>query len=380
MRGRIMPNYATIDRDARIPFWKRLVKQVHGESDCKVHPAVEPRRPAARRAGDRVCQGPQLDRQQGPAARLRMRADDHRADRGRRQGVRPGARRAREAGADGVELHGANGYLITQFLSSAINDRKDDYGGALENRARFVLEIVRAIRAEVGRDFHLQMKISAIEYNDALLDDEPKGNTLEDSIAGLQVARGGRRRRDPRLDRQLLSPSAQSRRRAADRGAAEDLRHADLERAADQAQLPALPRPADEPVLQAALGEGARRYPAHRRHEPAGRAPHQAGREHPGALHRRISDRDGHRAGARRRPVRRRDDRPAAHRQQRPRADVRRAARRAPRSLHVLQQVPGERGREPARLLRGGALRLARRDDAPDHVGLRSPPPLSGGA
>ena len=93
-----------------------------------------------------------------------------------------GARRAREAGADGVELHGANGYLITQFLSSAINDRKDDYGGALKNRARFVLEIVRAIRAEVGRDFHLQMKISAIEYNDALLDDEPKGNTLEDSV------------------------------------------------------------------------------------------------------------------------------------------------------------------------------------------------------
>ena len=61
-----------------------------------------------------------------------------------------GARRAREAGLDGVELHGANGYLITQFLSSAINDRKDEYGGSLENRARFVREIVRAIRAARG--------------------------------------------------------------------------------------------------------------------------------------------------------------------------------------------------------------------------------------
>ena len=50
-----------------------------------------------------------------------------------------------------------------------------------------MLEIVRAIRAEVGRDFHLQMKISAIEYNDALLDDEPKGNTLEDSIEVCQL-------------------------------------------------------------------------------------------------------------------------------------------------------------------------------------------------
>ena len=94
-----------------------------------------------------------------------------------------GARRAREAGLDGVELHGANGYLITQFLSSAINDRTDEYGGSLENRARFVLEIVKAIRARVGRDFHLQMKISATEYNNALLvlKHEKPGNTVEES-------------------------------------------------------------------------------------------------------------------------------------------------------------------------------------------------------
>jgi 2,4-dienoyl-CoA reductase (NADPH2) len=94
-----------------------------------------------------------------------------------------GARRAREAGLDGVELHGANGYLITQFLSSAINDRKDEYGGSLENRARFVIEIVKAIRARVGNDFHLQMKISATEYNDALLflRLEGSGNTVQES-------------------------------------------------------------------------------------------------------------------------------------------------------------------------------------------------------
>ena len=97
-----------------------------------------------------------------------------------------GARRAREAGLDGVELHGANGYLITQFLSSAINDRGDEYGGVLENRAKFVREIVQAIRARVGRDFHLQMKISATEYNDALLPQEPPGNTLADSIRVCQ--------------------------------------------------------------------------------------------------------------------------------------------------------------------------------------------------
>jgi 2,4-dienoyl-CoA reductase (NADPH2) len=93
-----------------------------------------------------------------------------------------GARRAREAGLDGVELHGANGYLITQFLSSAINDRRDEYGGSLENRARFVIEVVKAIRARVGSDFHLQMKISAVDYNNALLRFEKPGNTLQDSV------------------------------------------------------------------------------------------------------------------------------------------------------------------------------------------------------
>ena len=93
-----------------------------------------------------------------------------------------GARRAREAGLDGVEIHGANGYLFTQFLSSAINDRDDDYGGPLENRARLLLETVREIRREVGDDFHLQVKLSATEHNDALLPWAPRGNTIADSV------------------------------------------------------------------------------------------------------------------------------------------------------------------------------------------------------
>jgi 2,4-dienoyl-CoA reductase (NADPH2) len=90
-----------------------------------------------------------------------------------------------KAGLDGVELHGANGYLITQFLSSAINDRTDEYGGVLANRAKFVREIVQAIRARVGRDFHLQMKISATEFNNALLPEEKPGNTVQDAVQSV---------------------------------------------------------------------------------------------------------------------------------------------------------------------------------------------------
>ena len=97
-----------------------------------------------------------------------------------------GARRAREAGLDGVELHASHGYLITQFLSSAINDRKDEYGGSLRNRAAFLLEIIQAIRKEVGTDYHLQAKLNAVDFGNALYPWEKKGNTIEE---GIQVAK-----------------------------------------------------------------------------------------------------------------------------------------------------------------------------------------------
>ncbi|KAK1371756.1 12-oxophytodienoate reductase 1 [Heracleum sosnowskyi] len=62
------------------------------------------------------------------------------------------ARNAMEAGFDGVEIHGANGYLIDQFLKDQANDRTDKYGGSLENRCRFALEITEAVSEEIGAD------------------------------------------------------------------------------------------------------------------------------------------------------------------------------------------------------------------------------------
>ncbi|KAL6865151.1 hypothetical protein ACP4OV_016302 [Aristida adscensionis] len=63
---------------------------------------------------------------------------------------RRAARRAVDAGFDGVEVHGGNGYLVEQFLKDGVNDRGDAYGGSLENRCRFALEIVAAVAGEVG--------------------------------------------------------------------------------------------------------------------------------------------------------------------------------------------------------------------------------------
>ncbi|THE09917.1 FAD-dependent oxidoreductase [Bacillus timonensis] len=68
------------------------------------------------------------------------------------------------AGYDGVEIHGAHGYLINQFLSRYSNKRDDEYGGSLENRMRFPLEIVRAIRKEVGSDFIMSFRLCAKEF------------------------------------------------------------------------------------------------------------------------------------------------------------------------------------------------------------------------
>ena len=77
---------------------------------------------------------------------------------------RVAARRAVDAGMDGVEIHGANGYLLHEFLSPLSNVREDEYGGSLENRARLILEIVRAVRAEAGEDVPLLVRFSATDW------------------------------------------------------------------------------------------------------------------------------------------------------------------------------------------------------------------------
>lgn len=76
------------------------------------------------------------------------------------------ARRARQAGADGVEVHGANGYLLDQFLTDYTNQRKDRYGGSTENRVRLLVEVVQAVRAAVGPDFVVGIRISQGKVND----------------------------------------------------------------------------------------------------------------------------------------------------------------------------------------------------------------------
>jgi 2,4-dienoyl-CoA reductase-like NADH-dependent reductase (Old Yellow Enzyme family)/thioredoxin reductase len=73
------------------------------------------------------------------------------------------ARRARDAGLDAVEIHGAHGYLVGQFLSPLSNQREDEYGGSDENRALFAIQILEVVRREVGPDFPVLIRVSSDE-------------------------------------------------------------------------------------------------------------------------------------------------------------------------------------------------------------------------
>jgi 2,4-dienoyl-CoA reductase (NADPH2) len=183
IRGRIMPNYATIHCDEHIPFWRKVGEKVH-EYDCKfiMQLSHSGRQQDIGGVENQHKKALSSTSKTEPFHGFLCQAMTREEIKETIQQFADGARRAREAGLDGVELHSANGYLFTQFLSSGINDRKDEYGGSLENRARFLLDVIRAIRKEVGNDFHLQFKISAVDHNNAVTFWEKKGNTIEDSI------------------------------------------------------------------------------------------------------------------------------------------------------------------------------------------------------
>jgi len=88
--------------------------------------------------------------------------------------------RAERAGFDGVELHAAHGYLLSQFLSSTMNPRTDGWGGDLEGRARLVREVLRACRARTGRGFTIGVRLSLEDYGHA------RGMDLDDNIKVAQ--------------------------------------------------------------------------------------------------------------------------------------------------------------------------------------------------
>lgn len=93
--------------------------------------------------------------------------------------------RAKEAGFDGVQIHAAHGYLLNQSLSPGFNRRQDEYGGSIANRARFLLDVLKRLRTELGDDYPILVKMNSQDFLE-------NGLVLEDSLkVGIMVDQGG---------------------------------------------------------------------------------------------------------------------------------------------------------------------------------------------
>ncbi len=144
--------------DEQVAAWKRVTDAVHAEGGRIVvqlwhvgrvsHTSLQPDGQAPVSSTDRRAEGVQVYGADGfvEASTPRRLATDELP--GIVEDFVRATRNARAAGFDGVEVHGANGYLLEQFLAAGVNDRDDEYGGSPENRARLLLEVVRAVTDE----------------------------------------------------------------------------------------------------------------------------------------------------------------------------------------------------------------------------------------
>lgn len=89
------------------------------------------------------------------------------------------AKLAKEAGFSGVQIHGAHGYLISQFLSPITNQREDDWGGSQEKRFRFLFEVIKAVRAAVGSDYAVGLKLNSSDF-------QKGGYSIQDCLALIE--------------------------------------------------------------------------------------------------------------------------------------------------------------------------------------------------
>jgi 2,4-dienoyl-CoA reductase-like NADH-dependent reductase (Old Yellow Enzyme family)/thioredoxin reductase len=161
-QGKAFPNMALIDSDGRIPHFRKLVQAVHeeggnifiqinhaGRQTLSAYTGCQPVAPSPIPCPVRQEMPKALSREE-IFELVRAYAD--------------AAGRAKEAGADGVEVHMAHGYLLNQFLSPFSNQRRDEYGGTPERRLRMPLEVLAAVRKRVGADFPVTCRFSADEY------------------------------------------------------------------------------------------------------------------------------------------------------------------------------------------------------------------------
>lgn len=166
--GAANPFELMIHKDSYIPGLKRLTETVHqygAKIFCQLHHA-------GREGSSQFTQLPLVAASAIPCPHTRDLVQEMSTEYVYEmiQKFIDGACRAKEAGFDGVEIHGAHGYLVANFLSPYSNKRTDEFGGTITNRARFAVNIVKGIKERCGADFPVSFRISAVERVDGGID------------------------------------------------------------------------------------------------------------------------------------------------------------------------------------------------------------------
>ncbi|HEY8587952.1 MAG TPA: NADH:flavin oxidoreductase/NADH oxidase [Naasia sp.] len=191
--GRISPQDTGIWNDEQVAAWRRITDFLHGQGTvagmqlahagrkASVHPELGGPRKGTVPAdeGGWTTVAPSAVPFPGYATPTAL---DAAGIDGVVDAFAEGARRALDAGFDLVEVHAAHGYLLHQFLSPLSNRREDEYGGSLENRARLILRIVRAVRAAAGEDVPVFVRFSGTDWVEG-------GWTVEDTATVAAWAR-----------------------------------------------------------------------------------------------------------------------------------------------------------------------------------------------
>ena len=161
-QGRAFPQMALIDSDEKIPPFQRLAEAIHREGSKLVIQINH----AGRNTSSSTTGSPLVAPSAIPCpVRKEMPRELSQEEIGKIViAFQQAARRVQEAGADGVEIHMAHGYLLNQFLSPFSNKREDEYGGTPERRMRMAIEVLRAVRNQVGAHFPVICRLSADEY------------------------------------------------------------------------------------------------------------------------------------------------------------------------------------------------------------------------
>jgi len=178
------PGMMGIYDDSFIPEYRELTSAVHAEGANIVMQIVYGGSTTGFKVGDRDIMGPSEvpHPSQGVVPREMNRDDIARVV----EAFAQAGRRCKAAGFDGVQLHGAHGYLLSQFLSPYFNRRTDEYGGTIHDRARIIYEVLAAVRAAVGPDYPVFIKMHCTDHWDE------HGLSVEDSLqVALELERRG---------------------------------------------------------------------------------------------------------------------------------------------------------------------------------------------